>query len=200
MPAASNSRVSLCDCLAHRFGNAADPPDRIPCHGSDMTEAEWQVIRVLLPEPAGLEERSGRPEGYCQRVMLDAVRYVVDNGVKWANLTADFAPYPARACFRPPLADDGPARRAPRPAAWQGPGEGVPTRLLLEPSAVPGDAKRWGLDTERQPPRHSRPYSGPTRRRRREVRPRRPDFWFSGWDVTLRPQRLQSVDDEQDLG
>lgn len=25
--------------------------------------------------------------------MLDAVRYVVDNGVKWANLPADFPPY-----------------------------------------------------------------------------------------------------------
>ncbi|MEU9175244.1 IS5 family transposase [Streptomyces sp. NPDC048420] len=34
-----------------------------------------------------------RPEGYCHRVILDAVRYVVDNGVKWANLPADFPPY-----------------------------------------------------------------------------------------------------------
>ncbi|MGG7569014.1 hypothetical protein [Streptomyces sirii] len=25
--------------------------------------------------------------------MLDAVRYVADNGVKWANLPADFPPY-----------------------------------------------------------------------------------------------------------
>ncbi|MGC2998774.1 transposase [Streptomyces sp. G35A] len=26
-------------------------------------------------------------------MILDAVRYVVDNGVKWANLPADFPPY-----------------------------------------------------------------------------------------------------------
>ncbi|MEU0035654.1 IS5 family transposase [Streptomyces sp. NPDC006333] len=58
-----------------------------------MTEAEWQVIRPLLPVPAWLEGRGGRPEGYCHRVMLDAVRYMVDNGVKWANLPADFPPY-----------------------------------------------------------------------------------------------------------
>jgi transposase len=58
-----------------------------------MTEAEWRVIRPLLPVPAWLEGRGGRPEGYCHRVMLDAVRYVVDNGVKWANLPADFPPY-----------------------------------------------------------------------------------------------------------
>ncbi|MFJ3725788.1 transposase [Streptomyces sp. NPDC090045] len=46
-----------------------------------------------MPVPAWLEGRGGRPEGYCHRVMLDAVRYVVDNGVKWANLPKDFPPY-----------------------------------------------------------------------------------------------------------
>ncbi|MFI5888470.1 IS5 family transposase [Streptomyces sp. NPDC051554] len=89
----SNSLPPSCDCLAHRFGNAADGPDRTPSYGSDMTEAEWRVVRPLLPVPAWLEGRGGRPEGYCHRVMLDAVRYVVDNGVKWANLPADFPPY-----------------------------------------------------------------------------------------------------------
>ncbi|WP_181387479.1 IS5 family transposase [Streptomyces sp. Act143] len=58
-----------------------------------MTEAEWRFVRPLLPVPAWLEGRGGRPEGYCHRVMLDAVRYVVDNGVKWVNLPADFPPY-----------------------------------------------------------------------------------------------------------
>lgn len=92
-PAASNSRVSLCDCLAYRFGNAADHPDRVPCYVSDMAEAEWQEMRRSLPVPVWLQGRGGRPEGYCHRVMLDAVRYVVDNGVEWANLPADFPPY-----------------------------------------------------------------------------------------------------------
>ncbi|MGW2082056.1 transposase [Streptomyces sp. NPDC001939] len=55
-----------------------------------MTEAEWRVVRPLLPVPAWLEGRGRRPEGHCHRVMLDAVRYVVDNGVKWVNLPADF--------------------------------------------------------------------------------------------------------------
>lgn len=93
MPVASNSRVSPCDCLAHRFGNAADRTDRTSCYGSDMSESEWQVIRPLLPVPAWLQGRGGRPEGYCHRVMVDAVRYVVDNGVKWVNLPADFPPF-----------------------------------------------------------------------------------------------------------
>ncbi|MEU9380451.1 IS5 family transposase [Streptomyces sp. NPDC048279] len=89
----SNSPSLSCDCLAHRFGNAADGPERVRCYGSDMTDAEWQVIRAVLPVPAWLEGRGGRPESYCHRVMLDAVRYVVDNGVKWANLPVDFPPY-----------------------------------------------------------------------------------------------------------
>ncbi|WP_405853951.1 transposase [Streptomyces sp. NBC_01515] len=93
MSTASNSCVSLCDCLAHRFGNAADGPDRTRCYGSDMTEAEWQVVRAALPIPSWLQGRGRRPEGYCHRVMLDAVRYVVDNGVQWANLPADFPPF-----------------------------------------------------------------------------------------------------------
>lgn len=89
----SNSGFPSCDCLAHRFGNAADGPERAPCYGSDMTEAEWQIVRALLPVPAWLEGRGGRPEGYCHRQMIDAVRYVVDNGVKWANLPCDFPPF-----------------------------------------------------------------------------------------------------------
>jgi transposase len=58
-----------------------------------MTEAEWQVVRESLPVPAWLEGRGGRPEGYCHRQMVDAVRYVADNGVKWANLPRDFPPF-----------------------------------------------------------------------------------------------------------
>ncbi|MET8454255.1 transposase [Streptomyces sp. NPDC005209] len=58
-----------------------------------MTEAEWQVVRESLPVPAWLAGRGGRPDGYCHRQMVDAVRYVVDNGVKWANLPMDFPPF-----------------------------------------------------------------------------------------------------------
>ncbi|MFJ1878478.1 IS5 family transposase [Streptomyces sp. KS_5] len=88
-----NALSPACDCLAHRFGNAADGPVRVRCYSSDLTEAEWQVVRPLLPVPAWLQGRGGRPEGYCHRVMLDAVRHVVDNGAKWVNLPADFPPY-----------------------------------------------------------------------------------------------------------
>lgn len=67
--------------------------ERTARYVSDMTEAEWQVVRAVLPVPAWLEGRGGRREGYRHRVILDAVRYVVDNGVKWANLPADLPSY-----------------------------------------------------------------------------------------------------------
>jgi transposase len=85
-----NSSVVSCDCLAHRFGNAADQPGRAPAYGTDLTDAEWQEIRPLLPVPAWLEGRGGRPEGYCHRQMLDAVFYVLDNGIKWRAMPVDF--------------------------------------------------------------------------------------------------------------
>ncbi|MFY4719740.1 IS5 family transposase [Streptomyces sp. LaBMicrA B280] len=55
-----------------------------------MTDAEWAQVRVSLPVPGWLEGRGGQPEGYCHRQMIDAVRYVVDNGIKWRAMPADF--------------------------------------------------------------------------------------------------------------
>ncbi|MFE2520975.1 IS5 family transposase [Streptomyces mirabilis] len=55
-----------------------------------MTDAEWAVVRDAMPVPAWLEGRGGQPEGYCHRVMLDAIFYVTDNGIKWRSMPADF--------------------------------------------------------------------------------------------------------------
>ncbi|MET7520580.1 transposase [Streptomyces sp. NPDC005480] len=57
-----------------------------------MTDAEWAEVRSAMPVPAWLLKQGGRPEAYCHREMLDAVRYLVDNGVKWIALPVDF-PY-----------------------------------------------------------------------------------------------------------
>ncbi|MFD3916225.1 transposase [Streptomyces sp. NPDC058603] len=37
--------------------------------------------------------RGGRPEGYCHRALLDAIRYLADNGIKWRAMPADFPPW-----------------------------------------------------------------------------------------------------------
>ncbi|MBP2053796.1 transposase [Streptomyces griseochromogenes] len=58
-----------------------------------MTDTEWAVVRPLLPVPGRLRGRGGPPEAYCHRAMLDAVRYLVDNGIKWRAMPADFPPW-----------------------------------------------------------------------------------------------------------
>ncbi|WP_326015278.1 IS5 family transposase [Streptomyces endophyticus] len=58
-----------------------------------MTDTEWARVRPLLPVPGWLRGRGGQPEAYCHRAMLDAVRYLVDNGIKWRTMPADFPPW-----------------------------------------------------------------------------------------------------------
>jgi transposase len=79
-----------CDCLAHRYGNAADRPARQAVYPTDLTDAQWAVLAPLIPVPAWISGRGGRPEGYCHREMIDAVLYLDDNGVKWRALPIDF--------------------------------------------------------------------------------------------------------------
>ncbi|WUX65468.1 IS5 family transposase [Streptomyces sp. NBC_01429] len=55
-----------------------------------MTDAEWAAVRLLLPVPAWLNGRGGRPEGYCHRQLLDAIRYLVAGGISWRAMPADF--------------------------------------------------------------------------------------------------------------
>ncbi|MFI1826067.1 transposase [Streptomyces sp. NPDC020412] len=58
-----------------------------------MADAEWAAVRPLLPVPgwlAGwLNGRGGRPEGYCHRQLLDAIRYLVAGGICWRGMPAD---------------------------------------------------------------------------------------------------------------
>ncbi|WP_159395787.1 transposase [Streptomyces sp. 3211] len=86
-----NSLAVSCDCLAHVYGNAAsaDQPDRQQVYPSDMTDAEGAAVRSLLLVRAWLEGQGDKPEGYCHRQMIDAVRYLVDNGAKWRSVPAD---------------------------------------------------------------------------------------------------------------
>jgi transposase len=63
---------------------------RVERYPTDMTDAEWTVVRASMPVPAWLEGRGGQPEAFCHREMVDAVRYVVDNGTKWRAVPADF--------------------------------------------------------------------------------------------------------------
>jgi Putative transposase of IS4/5 family (DUF4096) len=77
--------VSCCRLsLAHK----ADQP-RTRRYPSDTTDAQWALIDPLLPDPAWLAGRGGRPETHCRRQIVDAIFYLVDNGIKWRALPAD---------------------------------------------------------------------------------------------------------------
>jgi len=65
-------------------------PRRYP---SDTTDAEWALIRPLLPVPACQTTAGGRPEANCRRAVVDAIRYVIHNGCVWRALPADFPPW-----------------------------------------------------------------------------------------------------------
>jgi transposase len=58
-----------------------------------MTDAQWAVIEPLLPDPAWLGPRGGRRKTHCRRQIVNAIFYVVDNGIKWRALPADFPPW-----------------------------------------------------------------------------------------------------------
>jgi transposase len=69
---------------------------RIPAtrrYSSDLSDAEWRVLEPLLPVPLANTERGGRPEKHHRRAVLDAIFYLVDNGIKWRALPADFPPW-----------------------------------------------------------------------------------------------------------
>ena len=60
---------------------------------SDTTDAQWAVIDPLLPDPVWLGVQGGRPEEHCRRAIVDAIFYLVDNGIKWRAMPADFPPW-----------------------------------------------------------------------------------------------------------
>ncbi|WP_368661737.1 IS5 family transposase [Streptomyces sp. NA02950] len=57
---------------------------------SDTPDAEWAVLEPLLPRPACCRPTGGRPEVHPRRNVVDAIRYVNDNGVKWRSVPVDF--------------------------------------------------------------------------------------------------------------
>jgi transposase len=59
---------------------------------SDMADAERAVCEPLLPAPAWLAGKGGRPASHCMRDIVDGIRYLTHNGPVWRALPADFPP------------------------------------------------------------------------------------------------------------
>ena len=55
-----------------------------------MSDAEWQVVEATLPAPAWKAGKGRRPAQYCRRDVIDAIRYLVKEGIQWRAMPADF--------------------------------------------------------------------------------------------------------------
>jgi transposase len=54
-----------------------------------MSDAEWAVTEPALPGPAWKQGRGGRPAEHCRRDIVDAIRYLVKEGIQWRAMPAD---------------------------------------------------------------------------------------------------------------
>jgi len=74
-----------CRCCPGEIGRST----RVPRYPSDMSDAEWQVIEPTLPAPAWKAGKGGRPAQRCRRDYVDAIRYLVKEGIQWRAMPAD---------------------------------------------------------------------------------------------------------------
>jgi transposase len=98
--------LPVCTCLScptHPHGGCELYP-------SSLSDAQWAVIEPVLPQPA-CEIGRGRPEAHARRVILDAVFYLVAEGVRWRSLPKDFPPWQTVYGFFSRWRDDGTWRR-----------------------------------------------------------------------------------------
>jgi transposase len=58
-----------------------------------MSDAEWQVIEPSLPAPAWRQGKGGRPAHWCRRDIVDAIRYLVREGIRWRAMPAGLPPW-----------------------------------------------------------------------------------------------------------
>ena len=63
--------------------------DRKP-YSTDLTDEQWQHLRVLLPQVRG---KGRRRSPHQQRALLNAMVYVVHTGCQWRDLPHDFPPW-----------------------------------------------------------------------------------------------------------
>ncbi|MGH9100877.1 MAG: IS5 family transposase [Acidimicrobiales bacterium] len=66
---------------------------RSPTYPSDCSDAEWELLAPLVPEPRSGTPIGGRPIIYPRRDILDGIAYVVRTGCSWRQVPADFPPW-----------------------------------------------------------------------------------------------------------
>lgn len=81
-------RIPACRCCPRGVSRSR----RQRRYPSDMSDAERALCEPLLPHPARLAGKGGRPSAHCMRDIADGIRYLTHNGPVWRALPADFPP------------------------------------------------------------------------------------------------------------
>lgn len=77
-----------CVCNHERGGD-----DTRRCYPSSLTDDMWEILRPLLPVRD--LRKGGRPRIYGDRLVLDAIFYVLRSGCQWRMLPHDLMPFDA---------------------------------------------------------------------------------------------------------
>jgi transposase len=73
---------------------------RVPSYPSDLTDPQWEVLRPVAERVmADLRQAQGRPMVHSLRSTLDAINYLVRNGIEWRAMPVDFPPWRAVYAF-----------------------------------------------------------------------------------------------------
>lgn len=65
-----------------------------------MSDKEWEVLRPEAEQVmAELRQAAGRPMSHDLRAMMDAIGYVIRNGIEWRAMPIDFPPWQAVYAF-----------------------------------------------------------------------------------------------------
>ncbi len=72
-------------------------------YGSDVTEAEWEILSEFLPPP----RPCGRHRKWEMREIINAIFYVLRGGIAWGLLPKDFPPWPTVYRWFARFRDDG---------------------------------------------------------------------------------------------
>ncbi|WP_306371677.1 IS5 family transposase, partial [Nocardiopsis sp. CC223A] len=67
--------------------------DARPCYPSSLSDPVWEVIEPLMPVRD--QTKGGAPRRYDDRLVLDAIFYVLRSGCQWRMIPADLLPWDA---------------------------------------------------------------------------------------------------------
>jgi len=69
-------------------GEAAEPVYEVDGYGSDLTDEQWALVAPLWPD----KKTRGEPRRHHRRLVVEAILYVLDDGVTWRNPPDGFPP------------------------------------------------------------------------------------------------------------